>query len=193
MPPKMKKSTAGAAPAPKKPKKVKQPNFKPEEDLALSKAFANCTANSISGVDQKATEFWNHVQGKFEVSLEKEVGAAVAKSFPYRDGDSVKNRFTRQIQPDVNKYLKYYRKVKQDNPSGTTLEQIQLIAAEGYNNSGFEKIVPAKRRRHCYCIDEETMLIEVTRGRSEIYDILTHLTFLYIEADKIRDQRRFNL
>ena len=31
------------------------------------------------------------------------------------------------------------------------------------------------------------MLIEVTRGRSEIYDILTHLTFLYIEADKIRD------
>ncbi|WP_019508969.1 hypothetical protein [Pleurocapsa sp. PCC 7319] len=63
---------------------------------------------------------------------------------------------------------------------------VKLIAAEGYNNSGFEKIVPAKRRRHCYRIDEETMLIEVTRGRSEIYDILTHLTFIYIEADKIR-------
>ena len=63
---------------------------------------------------------------------------------------------------------------------------IQLIAAEGYNNSGFEKIVPAKRRRNCYRIDEETMLVEVTRGRSEIYDILTHLTFMYIEADKIR-------
>ena len=63
---------------------------------------------------------------------------------------------------------------------------IKLVAAEGYNNSGFEKIVPAKRRRNCYRIDEETMLIEVTRGRSEIYDILTHLTFIYIEADKIR-------
>ena len=63
---------------------------------------------------------------------------------------------------------------------------VQLIAAEGYNNSGFEKIVPAKRRRNCYRIDEETMLVEVTRGRSEIYDILTHLTFMYIEADKIR-------
>ena len=59
---------------------------------------------------------------------------------------------------------------------------VQLIAAEGYNNSGFEKIVPAKRRRNCYRIDEETMLVEVTRGRSEIYDILTHLTFMYIEA-----------
>lgn len=63
---------------------------------------------------------------------------------------------------------------------------IKLIAAEGYHSSGFEKIVPAKRRRNCYRIDEETMLIEVTRGRSEIYDILTHLTFIYIEADKIR-------
>ena len=63
---------------------------------------------------------------------------------------------------------------------------IKLIAAEGYNNSGFEKIVPAKRRRNCYRVDEETMVIEVTRGRSEIYDILTHLTFIYIEADKIR-------
>lgn len=63
---------------------------------------------------------------------------------------------------------------------------IKLIAAEGYNNSSFEKIVPAKRRRNCYRVDEETMLIEVTRGRSEIYDILTHLTFIYIEADKIR-------
>ena len=63
---------------------------------------------------------------------------------------------------------------------------IKLIAAEGYNNSGFEKIIPAKRRRNCYRIDDETMAIEVTRGRSEIYDILTHLTFIYIEADKIR-------
>ena len=32
------------------------------------------------------------------------------------------------------------------------------------------------------------MVIEVTRGRSEVYDILTHLTFLYIEADKICDR-----
>jgi hypothetical protein len=64
---------------------------------------------------------------------------------------------------------------------------IQLIAAEGYDQSNFEAIIPAKRRRNCYRVDQETMLIEITRGRSEIYDILTHLTFLYIEANKIRD------
>lgn len=30
------------------------------------------------------------------------------------------------------------------------------------------------------------MYIEMTRGSSDIYDILTHLTFMYIEAEKIR-------
>ena len=29
------------------------------------------------------------------------------------------------------------------------------------------------------------MNIEITRGRSDIYDILTHLTFLFVESDKI--------
>lgn len=63
---------------------------------------------------------------------------------------------------------------------------VKLVAAEGYSQSGFETIVPAKRRRNCYRLDEETMLIEIARGRSEIYDLLTHLTFMYLEADKIK-------
>lgn len=64
---------------------------------------------------------------------------------------------------------------------------IKLVSEEGYENSGFEKIIPVARRRNCYRIDEEQMFIEVTRGRSEIYDILTHLTFLYIESEKIKN------
>ena len=65
---------------------------------------------------------------------------------------------------------------------------IILTSDEGYKNSHFEPIIPAKRRRNCYRIDEEQMNIEVTRGRSEIYDVLTHLTFLYIESHKIMKQ-----
>jgi len=65
---------------------------------------------------------------------------------------------------------------------------INLTSDEGYANSHFKPIIPAKRRRNCYRIDEEQMNIEVTRGRSEIYDILTHLTFLYIESHKIMKQ-----
>lgn len=62
---------------------------------------------------------------------------------------------------------------------------INLTSDEGYGSSHFEVIIPAKRRRNCYRIDEEQMNIEITRGRSEIYDILTHLTFLFIESHKI--------
>jgi hypothetical protein len=65
---------------------------------------------------------------------------------------------------------------------------IKLTSEEGYGSSSFEVIVPAKRRRNCYRIDEEQMFIEITRGRSEIYDLLTHLTFLYIEAEKIKNR-----
>ncbi|UZR92706.1 DUF6909 family protein [Chondrinema litorale] len=62
---------------------------------------------------------------------------------------------------------------------------VRLISEEGYDSSSFENIIPAKRRRNCFRIDKNQMLVEVTRGRSEIYDILTHLTFLYVEANKI--------
>ena len=65
---------------------------------------------------------------------------------------------------------------------------INLTADEGYRNSHFKAIIPPKRRRNCYRIDRDQMNIEITRGRSEIYDILTHLTFLFIESHKIKDR-----
>ena len=65
---------------------------------------------------------------------------------------------------------------------------INLTADEGYKNSHFKTIIPLKRRRNCYRIDKDQMNIEITRGRSEIYDILTHLTFLFIESHKINER-----
>lgn len=65
---------------------------------------------------------------------------------------------------------------------------INLTSEEGYGKSHFKAIVPPKRKRNCYRIDKDQMNIEVTRGRSEIYDVLTHLTFLFIESHKIADK-----
>lgn len=62
---------------------------------------------------------------------------------------------------------------------------INLTADEGLGDSHFKKIIPAKRRRNCFRIDKDQMNIEITRGRSDIYDILTHLTFMFIEANKL--------
>ncbi len=67
-------------------------------------------------------------------------------------------------------------------------QHINLTAEEGYRNSQFKEIIPPKRRRNCYRIDKDQMNIEITRGRSEIYDILTHLTFLFVESHKIKDR-----
>ena len=65
---------------------------------------------------------------------------------------------------------------------------INLTSDEGYSSSHFKAIVPPKRRRNCYRIDDEQMNIEITRGRSDIYDILTHLTFIFIESHKIKNR-----
>lgn len=63
--------------------------------------------------------------------------------------------------------------------------RIVLFAREDLEGSSFEKIVSAKRRRTCYRVSRDEIGISVTRGMTEIYDILTHITFLYIEAKKI--------
>lgn len=62
---------------------------------------------------------------------------------------------------------------------------LRLISKEGYDDTHFKPIIPPKRIRNCYRIDDKQMYIEMTRGRSDIYDILTHLTFMYIESEKI--------
>jgi len=64
---------------------------------------------------------------------------------------------------------------------------IKLITREGFEDSTFEARIPSKRRRNCYLIDEEQFFIEMTRGLSDIYDVMTHLTFMYVEAEKIRE------
>ena len=52
-------------------------------------------------------------------------------------------------------------------------------------NSAFEKIEPLKRRRTSYRISTQEICMVISRGISEIYDILTHMTFLFSEAKKI--------
>jgi hypothetical protein len=63
--------------------------------------------------------------------------------------------------------------------------RIVLTAREDLEDTPFEPIQPLKRRRLSYRVSEREICVVVTRGLSEIYDILTHITFLNIEAKKI--------
>jgi hypothetical protein len=58
------------------------------------------------------------------------------------------------------------------------------------DGTSFERLMPLRRRRASYRISENEMSFVVTTGLSEIYDILTHLTFLYIEAKHIFNKTR---
>jgi hypothetical protein len=60
-----------------------------------------------------------------------------------------------------------------------------MTAHEDLEGTTFEEIRPPKRRRVSYRVNDKEMGFVVSRGLSEIYDILTHLTFLYGEAKKI--------
>lgn len=63
-----------------------------------------------------------------------------------------------------------------------------LTAQEDFQNTSFAKIVPLKRRRVSYAVSDRELCFVITTGKSEIYDILTHITFLNIEAQKIYQQ-----
>lgn len=63
--------------------------------------------------------------------------------------------------------------------------RIILTAKEDFENTSFAKVVPRKRRRECYIVSEKEICFVITRGLTEIYDILTHITFLNIESQKI--------
>ncbi len=63
--------------------------------------------------------------------------------------------------------------------------RIILTDEDQFEGTPFENIRPLKRRRLSYKINNEEICFIISRGLSEIYDILTHMTFLNIEAQKI--------
>jgi len=65
------------------------------------------------------------------------------------------------------------------------ITRIVITAKEDLDGTEFEKIEPIKRRRISYKISEKEICFVITRGFSEMYDLLAHITFLNIEALKI--------
>lgn len=63
--------------------------------------------------------------------------------------------------------------------------RIILTAQEDFQQTSFTKIVPLKRRRVSYAVSDNEICFVLSTGKSEIYDILTHITFLNIEAQKV--------
>ncbi len=63
--------------------------------------------------------------------------------------------------------------------------KIILTEEDQFDDSLFKEIIPLKRRRKSYRISKNELCFIVSRGLSEIFDIITHMVFLNIEAKKI--------
>jgi hypothetical protein len=60
-----------------------------------------------------------------------------------------------------------------------------MTVKDDLEGTSFEKLRPPKRRRLSFRVSKNEMGFVISTGMSEIYDILTHLTFLYTEAKHI--------
>jgi hypothetical protein len=69
--------------------------------------------------------------------------------------------------------------------------KIILTAQEDFQDASFERIIPRSRRRVSYAVSDSEICFVITTGMSEIYDLLTHITFLNIEAQKVYQQLTF--
>ncbi|MBT4291028.1 MAG: hypothetical protein HOD92_27185 [Deltaproteobacteria bacterium] len=103
-------------------------------------------------------------------------------------------RALREISPEIYGSMNDPRSVELSGleyvldrlPKGIeNCNRIILTAQEDLDHTTFEKIEPLKRRRISYKMNQHEICFVITRGVSEVYDLLTHLTFLNIESEKI--------
>lgn len=113
-----------------------------------------------------------------------------------RSGESLSESL-RQFEPEIYGSMSDQRIVELQGleyvmdrmPRGIErCNRIILTADENFHDTSFEKITPLKRRRHSYIVSDREICFVITRGLTEIYDIMTHITFLNIESEKIHRQ-----
>ena len=101
-------------------RKERAPNWSNQEDMYLARSFVSCTEDPIKGADQKASSFWIAVHNKF-VDLyckAEDIEVKDEQIATTRNWESMKNRFQRHIQKDLNVFNKYYKGQKEVQKSG---------------------------------------------------------------------------
>ncbi|KAG7366474.1 MULE transposase domain containing protein [Nitzschia inconspicua] len=90
-------------------------NFTPIEDVMLCRAYVNATLNPITGTDQKMEVFWRGIKAKFDELYAEadEVQEGVARA-----PEALMNRYMRKIQPEMNLWIPFYKRVADCPPSG---------------------------------------------------------------------------
>jgi hypothetical protein len=146
-------------------------------------------------------ELTNAQKGRLAIRAFKTIADALALRGYYKpsgkSGQTLENAL-REISPEIYGTMNDPRSIETKGlqyvlerlPRGIEeCSRITLTAQDDFAQTSFEKIEPPKRRRTAYRISDDEICFVITRGlSSEMYDLLTHLTFLNIEANKIYNQ-----
>jgi hypothetical protein len=141
-------AVAAAAAINKKP-----PNFTDEEKYYLCRAWVAASEDPIAGTEMKGDTFWKKVKDCFNSIYEEESDVVVVHTLE-RDWTSLKNRWQRHIMKPFGVYAGFYRRIKEENPSGGNEEKIRKDAAEMY------RVEEGKPFKLMNCID---VLIDIPK------------------------------
>lgn len=107
----------------------KPPNFKPYEDVLLARAYASVSTDPINGTDQKFDVFWSNVSLKYNILMVK---LPQAQQVP-RNADSLRLRWQRTLNKDIQLFNSCYSRLLKTNPSGWNEEKFMEEAKKMYS------------------------------------------------------------
>jgi hypothetical protein len=111
--------------------RVRTPNFSADENLCLATAWCSASENSVAGCSRKKEVFWRTVKVYFD-SLLTDISDDDCPVLHNRSWQSLWNKWTRNINPDVMVFLSYYAPYKDNPPSGWNEEKIREEAMKAY-------------------------------------------------------------
>ena len=110
-------AVAGSAPG-SSTKAPRPRNFGNIEDQLLCRAYVNVSCNPVVGTDQKRKIFWESIKYRYEDLYTRE-GVTEEDGKVERTWDALANRYQKKIQPEMNLFMSFYKRVAECPPSGT--------------------------------------------------------------------------
>ena len=114
------------------------------EDIAICKAFVNCTLDPIVGCNQKSATFWNAVHAKFNEILTQESDVYMENKWKV---SSINSRFLKTISPRVSIFTGFHKQILEKEMSGWTPEMYFTAAMQLY----LEQV--GKNFKHKECVE----------------------------------------
>jgi hypothetical protein len=142
-------------------------NFGNIEDQLLCRAYVNATCNPMVGTDQKRTAFWEAIKSKYEDLYTRE-GVTEEDGKVERTWDALANRYQKKIQPEMNLFMSFYKRVAECPPSGVPKEEWPKLAA----NNFWEFYARPFKFLHCVSILQQLPKFDPMGADDEVIDLL---------------------